>query len=72
MAKDVCEALGKRIRQLRRERGWRQIDLAEEAGIHENYVSDIEHGRKEVCLRTLHTIAAAFNLKMADLLHDLD
>lgn len=36
MARDICIALGKRIRQLRKERGWRQIDLAEESGIHEN------------------------------------
>ena len=57
MASDICEALGLRIRELRAQRGWRQIDLAEEAGIHENYVSDLEQGRKEICLRTLRTIS---------------
>jgi transcriptional regulator with XRE-family HTH domain len=68
MATDICVALGERIRQLRLKRGWRQIDLAEHAGIHENYVSDLEMGRKEICLRTLQTIAAAFGLEAADLL----
>jgi transcriptional regulator with XRE-family HTH domain len=68
MARDICVALGERIRQLRTERGWRQIDLAEEAGIHENYVSDLEQGHKEVCLRTLQTIAKAFDLTVAELL----
>jgi transcriptional regulator with XRE-family HTH domain len=68
MARDICVALGERIRQLRQERGWRQIDLAEEAGIHENYVSDLEQGNKEVCLRTLQAIAKAFDLTVADLL----
>ena len=72
MARDVCITLGERIRLLRKERGWRQIDLAEEAGIHENYVSDLEQGRKEVCLRTLHTIALAFDLKLAELFKDID
>ena len=72
MASDIRNALGKRIRQLRRERGWRQIDLAEETGIHENYVSDLENGHKEVCLLTLHLIARAFRIKMADLLAGLD
>jgi len=67
MARDICVALGERIRQLRKERGWRQIDLAEEAGIHENYVSDLEQGKKEVCLRTLQTIAKAFDLTVAEL-----
>jgi transcriptional regulator with XRE-family HTH domain len=72
MARDVCVSLGKTIRRLRKERGWRQIDLAEEAGINENYVSDLELGRKEVCLRTIRLIARAFNVKMSNLLDDLD
>ncbi|HEY4380890.1 MAG TPA: helix-turn-helix transcriptional regulator [Acidobacteriaceae bacterium] len=53
MARDVCTLLGKRIRELRKARGWRQLDLAEQAGINENYVSDLELGRKEACLRIL-------------------
>jgi transcriptional regulator with XRE-family HTH domain len=72
MARDICIALGERIRQLRTERGWRQIDLAEHAGIHENYVSDLEAGRKEICLRTLQTVASAFEMKTADLLRGIE
>ncbi len=68
MARDICVALGERIRQLRTDRGWRQIDLAEQAAVHENYVSDVELGRKEICLRTLQAFAAAFGMKTADLL----
>jgi transcriptional regulator with XRE-family HTH domain len=48
------------------------IDLAEETGIHENYVSDLELGRKEICLRTLQTIAKAFDLNLAELLKGID
>jgi XRE family aerobic/anaerobic benzoate catabolism transcriptional regulator len=72
MARDICISLGKRIRDLRKARGWRQIDLAEQASINENYVSDLEHGRKEVCLRTLQALAQAFDMKTADLLKDID
>jgi transcriptional regulator with XRE-family HTH domain len=72
MAKNICVALGKRIRQLRLERGWRQIDLAEQTGIHENYVSDLEKGNKEACLRTLHAVARAFDLKLDEFLKDID
>jgi transcriptional regulator with XRE-family HTH domain len=72
MARDICVALGKRIRELRKARGWKQIDLAEEAGIHENYVSDLELGRKEICLRMLQAIAKAFGLKTVDLLDGLE
>jgi transcriptional regulator with XRE-family HTH domain len=72
MGSDICIALGERIRQLRTDRGWRQIDLAEQAGIHENYVSDLEAGRKEICLRTLQALAAAFDLKTAELLQGVE
>jgi transcriptional regulator with XRE-family HTH domain len=72
MASDICIALGERIRQLRIERGWRQIDLAEETGIHENYVSDLEQGRKEICLRNLQAIAKAFGITLSDLLTNID
>ena len=68
MTRDICIALGEQIRQLRKERGWRQIDLAEEAGIHENYVSDLEMGRQEVGLRTLQSIATAFDLRVSELM----
>jgi transcriptional regulator with XRE-family HTH domain len=72
MARDICISLGKRIRDLRKARGWRQIDLAEQARINENYVSDLEHGHKEVCLRTLQTLAHAFEMKTSELLKDVD
>jgi transcriptional regulator with XRE-family HTH domain len=72
MASDVCILLGKRIRKLRLARGWRQLDLAEQAGINENYVSDLELGRKEACLGTLSTLSRAFEMKLADLLKGVD
>jgi transcriptional regulator with XRE-family HTH domain len=72
MARDICISLGKRIHALRKARGWRQIDLAVHADINENYVSDLELGRKEVCLRTLQTLAYAFEMRTAELLKDID
>jgi transcriptional regulator with XRE-family HTH domain len=72
MARDICIALGRRIRELRKARKWRQIDLAMEAQINENYVSDLEHGRKEVCLRTLQTLARAFEMKTSEILKGID
>ena len=40
--------------------------------MHENYVSDLELGRKEVCLRMLKTIAEAFDMKTHELLKGID
>ena len=68
MPSDICSSFGQRIRELRTAKGWRQIDLAEEAGINENYVSDIDIGKKEICLRTMLAVADAFDLTLAELL----
>ena len=72
MARDICILLGIRIRELRMARNWRQIDLAEQAGINENYVSDLEIGKKEICLRTLQAIAAAFDSTIVQLMQGIE
>lgn len=71
MAKDICIRFGERIRELRKERGWRQLDLAEQAGISENYVSELELGRKEICLRTIRQIAKAFGIEIDEMMSDI-
>ncbi len=40
--------------------------------MHENYVSDLELGRKEICLRMLQTVAQAFDMKVAELLKGIE
>ena len=70
MAKDICIQFGQRIRTLRTERGWRQIDLAQEAGINEKYISDLELGKKEICLQMIKAVADAFNMSIAELFRD--
>ena len=42
------------------------MDLAEQAGINENYVSDLELGRKEVCLNTIKALALAFGMTISE------
>jgi transcriptional regulator with XRE-family HTH domain len=68
MPPDVCADLGERIRQLRKKRGWRQIDLAEQSGIHEVHISDLERGAREVGLRHLAALAAAFEMSLSEFL----
>jgi transcriptional regulator with XRE-family HTH domain len=71
MARDICVLPGKRIRELRKRRGWRQIDLAEHAGVNENYVSDLEIGKKEACVRLLQKIADGLGVSIAKLMDGL-
>jgi len=72
MASDICILLGQRIRNLRKAKGWRQIDLAEQADVHEVHISDLERGVREVGLRTLLAISQALGLKLSELLKGLD
>jgi transcriptional regulator with XRE-family HTH domain len=72
MASDICVLLGQRIRKLRKAKGWRQIDLAEQADVHEVHISDLERGARDVGLRTLLAIAQAPGVKLSDLFQGLD
>lgn len=71
MATDVCERLGKRIRELRKRKGWRQIDLAAHSEIGKNHISELEQGRREICLRNLIALAEALGVTADFLLKDL-
>jgi transcriptional regulator with XRE-family HTH domain len=68
MNPDVCVQVGERIRHLRKKRGWRQIDLAEQSGIHEVHISDLERGVREVGLRHLAALATAFEVSLSEFL----
>jgi transcriptional regulator with XRE-family HTH domain len=71
MARDICQRFGERLRELRKHRGWRQLDLAEQAGISENYVSELELGQKEVCLRTIGILSKALGIAIEDIVKGL-
>jgi len=64
--------LGARIRELRTEKNWRQIDLAQHSKIHEVHISDLERGVREVGLRHLLALAKAFDLSLSEFVQGLD
>jgi transcriptional regulator with XRE-family HTH domain len=64
--------LGQRIRKLRKEKGWRQIDLAEQAGVHEVHISDIERGAREICLNNLVALARGLGVSISELVRGID
>jgi putative transcriptional regulator len=41
------EVISNKIRDFRKEKGWRQVDLAEKLGILQSEVSDIETGKRK-------------------------
>jgi transcriptional regulator with XRE-family HTH domain len=67
----VCVALGKRIRALRRRKGWTQVKMAVHLGINRGHLSDLEMGKREVGLLMLQVIARGLDTTMAQLLKRL-
>jgi transcriptional regulator with XRE-family HTH domain len=65
----LLRALGKRVRELRKERGLSQERLAELADIHENHVRRIEGGTANPSYLVLVRIARALGVTLPDLLH---
>jgi transcriptional regulator with XRE-family HTH domain len=72
MATKASIRLGQRIRRLRKEKGWRQIDLAEQAGVHEVHISDIERGAREICLNNLVALAMGLGVSVSELVRGID
>jgi transcriptional regulator with XRE-family HTH domain len=72
MATDICILLGRRIRELRKIKGWRQIDLSQHSGVHEVHISDLERGTREVGLRNLLALARALQVPLSELVKGLD
>jgi transcriptional regulator with XRE-family HTH domain len=68
---DIRARLGNRVRGLRRQRGWTQVELAELLGLDRSYFSEIETGKKDPSLRVLKTIADGFELSLSQLLQGL-
>ena len=67
-SEDVCLRFGKRVRRLRKERGWTQDYLAVHTGLGRPFISNLETGKKEPCLRSLEILAVAFDLSLAKLM----
>ncbi len=56
------------MRKLRKSRGWTQVYMAEHVGIARSFISDLENGKKEICLRNLEVIATAFDMTISQLM----
>lgn len=69
---DVRERFGTAVKFRREELGLTQEDLAEKAGIHRTYLSDIERGTRNLSLINIEKLAAALSMSMAKLFEGVD
>lgn len=63
----VNKQLGMRIAYLRKKHGWSQEELSFRSGIHKNYLSDLENGRRNPSLKIIEHLAKAFEVTLFDL-----
>jgi len=65
---ELLAIIGAAVAKRRMELSLSQEDLAEKAGVHRTYVSDIERGVRNVSILTLERIAEALDIALAVLL----
>jgi transcriptional regulator with XRE-family HTH domain len=64
---DIRERFGFAVKTRREELQWTQEDLADKAGIHRTYLSDIERGSRNVSLINIERVAEALSLSLSEL-----
>ena len=64
---DIRERFGFAVKTRREELNWTQEDLADKAGIHRTYLSDIERGSRNVSLINIERLAAALSMSLSEL-----
>lgn len=69
---DGLRAFGAAVRALRIARGLTQERLAEGAGLHTTYVSDVERGRRTIGFVNLDRLAVALAVGLPTLMREVD
>lgn len=64
---DIKRECGQRVRARRKELGLIQIALATRAGLHRNYLGDVERGKRNISLVNIHKLARALELEPGEL-----
>ena len=64
---DIRERFGDAVRARREELGLTQEELADRAGIHRTYLSDVERGSRNISLVNIERLAAALSLRPSEL-----
>lgn len=63
-AEDYFERFGRRLQELRAGRGWKQQQLADEAGLDRTYISGLEHGKQNPTIGALLRLARALEVPL--------
>lgn len=64
----IAARFGLRIRKLRMKRGLSQVEMAHRFGIDRGHISDLERGKKSVCLPMLEVLSKGFEISVSELM----
>ncbi len=68
---DIKIRFGRRLRELRLEKGWSQETLANLAEIDRTYIPGIENGKRNVSIMVIEKFALVFEISLSELLNSL-
>lgn len=68
---DILVRFGKRVRELRTERGYSQEAFADACELDRTYVGGIERGERNLALRNIERIAETLGISLAELMEGL-
>lgn len=59
------KTIGKKIKELRMSRGWKQLELADKMGLSRPAISNIESGKRSLTLSTLKKFCEVFSIDIS-------
>lgn len=68
LSMDMRKLVGRNVRRIRTERGMTQEQFAERSGFSQQYISDLERGRRNPTIVSLYELANALGATPVDLI----
>ncbi|MGA2906464.1 MAG: helix-turn-helix transcriptional regulator [Terracidiphilus sp.] len=68
----LLKAFGKRIRELRTERGYSQEAFADKCGVHRTFMGTIERGESNLSFQNIAKVATTLGVPLSTLFLDLE
>lgn len=64
--------IGKQLKELRKARGWRQLEVADKVGLSRSAVSNIESGKRALTISTLKRFCEVYSVDVSYFDIDID
>jgi transcriptional regulator with XRE-family HTH domain len=66
MSEEILVQFGKRVKQLRLEKGLTQEQFAQKCGLHKNYIGMVERGERNPSLINIEVIAKGLEIEISE------